>query len=94
MYQGYSLSNTIIVKSRPLEHYFLSIFSLILNEEKEIILKSYGSSIGKTIDIVNLLTGKILPNYFNVIMEPSISNIDVGKSRNKISVIKIILTVR
>ena len=61
-----SLTNTIIVKRRPLEHYFLSIFSLILNEEKEIILKSYGSSIGTAIDIVNLLTGKILPNFFNV----------------------------
>ena len=85
---------TIIIKNRPLEHYFLSIFSLILNEEKEIILESYGSSIGKTTDIVNLLTGKILPNYFNLTLEPSISNINVNNSRNKISVMKFRLKVR
>ena len=88
------MPNIIVIKRRPLEHYFLSIFSLLLNEEKEIILESYGSSIGLAIDIVNLLTGKILPNFFNVTLESSISSVDVNKSRNEISVIKIILKVR
>lgn len=92
---GFTKGPEIIVRNRPLEHYLLSIFSLLSQEEKKIIVKSYGSLNGKNIDMVNLLTEKILPDTFEVEFNNSIEKLKArspGKSGFKVS--KLISTLK
>ena len=60
------MANILEIKNRPLEHYILSIFSLIASGEKKIYLKSYGSINGKTLDIINIMSKIIVSNKLDV----------------------------
>lgn len=74
------MNNIITIKNRPLGHYFLSIFSLILQGEKEIVLKSQGSTNARTIDIANLVSQSIFPNMFQVQVKSLIEEVKINKS--------------
>lgn len=67
----------ITVKNRPLAHYLLSLLSFSLSGIDEIHLKSYGSMIGKGIDIANLLARNILVDTFQVRVDNSIEEAKV-----------------
>lgn len=60
------MDSDLEVKSRPIEHYILSIFSLLVQGKEKIRLKAYGRAIGRTIDIVNLLNQRITPDLFDI----------------------------
>jgi len=61
-----AMEDFIIIKNRPIGHYLLSIFSMLLRGKERITLKSYGSCNGKNADLVNLITKTIMPDVFNV----------------------------
>lgn len=63
------MNKSLEIKNRPIEHYMLSIFSLIVQGEQKILLNSYGSVNSKTIDLINLINKIILPNFFDVTIE-------------------------
>ncbi len=83
-------SNVIEIKNRSIEHYLLIIFSLILKGHKEIILRSFGSVSGKTIDIANFITKEAVPNMFDMSIQNDISE----ESGFKTSKIEAILKVK
>jgi len=65
------MKDFILIRNRPIGHYLLSIFSLLLQDEKEIILKSYGSLNGKNADIANMISKHIMPGIFDVDFQTS-----------------------
>lgn len=84
----------VIIKNRPLGHYLLSLFSLFLSGADEVTLKSHGSLIGKTADLVNLVTQDILPYAFEVTFENSVQDIQSIGSSFKVSVLGATLKLR
>ncbi len=65
-------SNVITIRNRPFEHYLLTIFSVLLRGEKEVILRSCGSVNGKAIDIANFVTNEVFPDIFKTDIKNSI----------------------
>jgi len=75
-----NLDKPIIIRNRPLEHYILSVFSLLAQNKKKIFLKAYGSLIAKTADMINLITEEMLPGVFEIESKYAIEKISVGKN--------------
>ena len=79
-----------MIKNRSIEHYLLIIFSLLLRNEKEIILRSHGSVNGKTIDIANFITKELAPGMFDMEIKNS-----TGEGEGfKVSVLDVQLKVK
>lgn len=85
------MAKPIYIRNRPIEHYLLSIFSLLLQGEKEIVLKSFGSINGRTIDLAYLIKNNILPETFDIDVKCNVEDVSVGDSTYKASSITVIL---
>lgn len=86
------MDKPIIIRNRPLEHYILSVLSLVAQNEKTIILQGNGSLVSKTLDIGNIITENMLPDCFDKEVKHSIENSSSEINRSlKMSSVKIIL---
>ena len=67
----------IEIKNKPIYHYILSIFSLMIGGKEKIRLKASGRAIGRTIDMVNLLNTKIIPGVVKISLENKVNKSEI-----------------
>lgn len=74
------MTGSLVIKNRPLGHYVLSVFSLLFRDkwphEGRIYISAPGRTIGRVVDLANLVCEKFAPNLLRI-ESANIGKIDV-----------------